>query len=383
MKIQQWHYFAGQWKNNFTDKDFDRCQAQLVLAFGEPALSTDQELFNSLKDRFPKAHIVISSTAGEISDNQVYDNSMVATAIQLEGTSIRCSVANIKTHSNSYEIGTQLMKELLTDDLCSVFVISDGKYINGSELVAGLNETSTLYGKYIPVTGGLAADGSRFGKTYVGLNQMPTAGVVVAVGFYGSSIRIGHGSFGGWDEFGTERVITRSDKNILYEIDDKSALDLYKEYLGPYKNELPGSALLFPLSIKEPNCDERVVRTILSINEEEKSMSFAGNLPVGSTVRFMKANFDRLIDGSSIAAQKAFTSLSNIQPELIILISCVGRKLILQDRTDEEVEAVRRIFGGTSPISGFYSYGEISPFNPLTRCELHNQTMTITTFCEV
>jgi hypothetical protein len=178
-------------------------------------------------------------------------------------------------------------------------------------------------------------------------------------------------------------VVTRCDKNILYEIDDKSALDLYKEYLGPYKNELPGSALLFPLSIKEPNCDERVVRTILSIDEDEKSMSFAGNLPVGSNVRFMKANFDRLIDGSSIAAQKAFTSLSNTQPELIILISCVGRKLILQDRTDEEVEAVRKIFGGRSPITGFYSYGEISPFNPLTRCELHNQTMTITTLCEV
>jgi hypothetical protein len=207
--------------------------------------------------------------------------------------------------------------------------------------------------------------------------------MVVAIGFYGNSIRIGHGSFGGWDEFGTERVITRSDKNILYEIDNKNALDLYKEYLGYYKNELPGSALLFPLSIKEPNCDERVVRTILSIDERKKSMLFAGNLPTGSTVRFMKANFDRLIDGSSIAAQKAFTSLPDTQPELVILISCVGRKLILQDRTEEEVEAVRKIFGSISPVTGFYSYGEISPFNPRTKCQLHNQTMTITTLYEV
>ena len=383
MKIQQWHYFASQWKNNFTDNEFDPHQAQLVLAFGEPTLSTDPELFNTLKDRFPKAQIVISSTAGEIIGDEVYDNSMVVTAIQLENTSIRCSGANIKHHTNSYEIGKYLMNELLSDDLSSVFVISDGTHINGSDLVAGFNENNTLHGKKIPITGGLAADGSRFGKTFVGLNQIPTAGVVVAIGFYGSSIRIGHGSFGGWDEFGTERVITRSEKNILYEIDDKNALDLYKEYLGPYKNELPGSALLFPLSIKEPNCDEHVVRTILSIDEQEKSMLFAGNLPVGSNVRFMKANFDRLIDGSSKAAQKAFTSLSDTQPQLILLISCVGRKLILQDRTDEEVEAVRKIFGGSSPIAGFYSYGEISPFNPLTRCELHNQTMTITTFCEV
>jgi hypothetical protein len=383
MKIQQWHFVADQWKNNFTDSEFDLHQAQLVLAFGESALSTNREVFNTLKDRFPKAHIIISSTAGEIIGDEVFDNSMVVTAIQFENTSIRCSVANINQYANSFETGKHLMNELLTSDLSSVFVISDGTYINGSELVAGLNEINKLHGKNIPVTGGLAGDGARFDKTFVGLNQMPTSGVVVAIGFYGNRIKIGHGSFGGWDEFGTERVVTRCDKNILYEIDDKSALDLYKEYLGPYKNELPGSALLFPLSIKEPNCDERVVRTILSIDEDEKSMSFAGNLPVGSNVRFMKANFDRLIDGSSIAAQKAFTSLSNTQPELIILISCVGRKLILQDRTDEEVEAVRKIFGGRSPITGFYSYGEISPFNPLTRCELHNQTMTITTLCEV
>lgn len=383
MKTQQWHYFAGQWKNNFTDTAFDRHEAQLVLAFGEPALSTDQELFNTLKDRFPRAQIVVSSTAGEIIGDEVYDNSMAVTAIQFENTSIRCSVAHINQHSCSYEIGKHLMAGLLSPDLSSVFVISDGTHINGSELVAGLNENNILHGKKIPITGGLAGDGPRFGKTFVGLNQLPTSGVVVAIGFYGDSIRIGHGSFGGWDEFGTERVVTRCEKNILYEIDDKNALDLYKEYLGPYKDELPGSALLFPLSLKEANGDEHVVRTILSINEEEKSMSFAGNLPVGSNVRFMKANFDRLIDGSSMAAQKAFTSLSAKRPELIILISCVGRKLILQDRTDEEVEAVRKIFGGASPIAGFYSYGEISPFNPSTKCELHNQTMTITTFCEV
>lgn len=383
MKIQQWHYFAGQWKNNYTDNEFDQDQAQLVLAFGESTLTTNPELFNTLKNRFPKAHIVTSSTAGEIISDEVYDNSMVATAIQLENTSIRCSVENIKQHAGSHEIGQHLMNKLLADDLSFVFVISDGTHINGSDLVAGFNEINILQERNITVTGGLAADGSRFNKTFVGLNQVPTEGMVVAIGFYGNSIRIGHGSFGGWDEFGTERVITRSDKNILYEIDDKNALDLYKEYLGAYSNELPGSALLFPLSMKEPNSDEHVVRTILSIDEQEKSMLFAGNLPTGSTVRFMKANFDRLIDGSSIAAQNAFTSLSETQPELVILISCVGRKLILQDRTDEEVEAVRKIFGDMSPVTGFYSYGEISPFNPRTRCELHNQTMTITTLCEV
>jgi hypothetical protein len=304
----------------------------------------------------------------------------VATAIQFEKTTIRCSATSIKNHINSHETGKYLMQELLADDLNLVFVLSDGMHINGSELVAGLNENNALH---IPVTGGLAGDGARFTRTLVGLNQLPGEGIVAAIGFYGKSLKIGHGSFGGWDEFGPECTITRSEKNILYEIDGNNALDLYKEYLGPYQEELPGSALLFPLSLAEPGSEEHLVRTILSISEGEKSMLFAGNMPVGSKVRLMKANFDRLIDGSSTAAKNAFTSLSNGDPELAILISCVGRKLILQDRTDEEVAAVRKILGINSPIAGFYSYGEISPFSPLGRCELHNQTMTITTFSEL
>jgi hypothetical protein len=379
MKVQQWQYFAKKWTTDFAIDEFDPHQAQLVLVFGEPTLVTDNNLFTHIQKLYPAACIVAASTAGEIINDKVFDNSLVVTAIQFEKTTVGCQVANIKDHQNSYEAGKYLMEKLLAEDLQAVFILSDGTNINGSELVAGVNENNA---NHISVTGGLAGDGARFTKTFVGLNQVPEESLVVAVGFYGNDLRIGHGSFGGWDEFGPERTITRSDKNVLYEIDGKNALDLYKEYLGPYKNELPGSALLFPLSLKEPASDQYLVRTILGINEEERSMHFAGNLPQGSQVRLMKANFDRLIEGSSIAAKNSFTTLTNSNPELAILISCVGRKLILQERTDEEVEAVKKIFNGKTAMAGFYSYGEISPFNQHTRCELHNQTMTITTLSE-
>jgi hypothetical protein len=264
--------------------------------------------------------------------------------------------------------------------LAYVFVISDGTKINGSELVSGFNANNT---RQIPVTGGLAGDAARFKATYTGLNAVPTEGNVIAIGFYGADIRIGHGSVGGWDEFGHERIVTKADKNVLYEIDNKSALNLYKEYLGDYAAELPGSALLFPLSLRKSGADTPVVRTILAIDEAENSMTFAGNMPEGSKVRLMKANFDKLIDGSTNAAESSYIGLTGNKPELAILISCVGRKLILQQRIDEEVEAAREIFGADVPITGFYSYGEISPFTPTAKCELHNQTMTITTFYEV
>jgi hypothetical protein len=259
-------------------------------------------------------------------------------------------------------------------------VISDGTFINGSELVDGLNKNNK---NNVPISGGLAGDAARFEKTFTGVNEVPSQGNVSAIGFYGKDIVIGHGSLGGWDEFGQERIITRSDKNVLYEIDNKNALDLYKEYLGDYVDELPGSALLFPLSITLTGADKNLVRTILSINDEEKSMTFAGNLPEGSKVRLMKANFDKIIDASSTAAKSSYPGIKNGKPSLAILISCVGRKLILQERTYEELEAAKEILGDEAALTGFYSYGEISPFNESVQCELHNQTMTITTFTEL
>ena len=378
MKNKQLQYINAAWKGIKDTHNTQSITPQLVLAFGASGLVNSPEIFNHIKNTFPSAEIVSASTSGEILGDNVFDETVVVTAIEFEKTIIKAVTTNFSDHVNSFEVGKHLMQELITDDLVSVFVISDGSLINGSELVNGLNEHKP---KRVSITGGLAGDAARFKHTYVGLNHTAEEGKIVAVGFYGKNIIVGHSSFGGWDEFGRERIITKSDKNVLFELDNENALDLYKEYLGPYVNELPGSALLFPLSIRIDNGTTNLVRTILTIDEQEKSMTFAGNLPVGSKVRLMKANFERLIDASAKAATDAITNLQ-VTPQLAILISCVGRKLILQERTNEEVEAAKHIFGNDTTITGFYSYGEISPFNPNTNCELHNQTMTITTFSE-
>lgn len=378
MKVLQLQHLNENWKIHSRSTTFANEQCQLVLAFGDCRQIGDPAIYAYLHSNFPNANIVLSSTSGEILNNEVFDNSVTVTAIQFDNTIVRCAETNIRQHTNSYEAGKYLMQQLDQDDLKTVFILSDGTHINGSELATGLNAHNP---RNIPVTGGLAGDGARFIKTCVGLNRSPEGGNVTAVGLYGHQLKVGHGSFGGWDEFGPVRTITRSDKNVLYEIDGKCALDLYKEYLGPYKEELPGSAMFFPLSLKEKDSEKTLIRTILNINEEDKSMVFAGNMPVGKQVRLMKANFDKLIDGSSIAARYTFDKLDT-QPELAILISCVGRKLVLQERTDEEVHAANEIFGESTFTTGFYSYGEISPFHSGSCCELHNQTMTITTFSE-
>jgi len=378
MKTKQHHYLNKVWKEYPSALNPEKCQ--LVLVFGSRGCIVHNDIYEYVNKAYPAADIVFSSTAGEIINDSVFDSSVVVTAIELEKTTVRCVKTNISEHSNSFETGKYLVKQLDQDDLSCIFVIADGTFVNGSELVDGFSHDNK---RHIPITGGLAGDAARFEKTFTGLNDIPSQGNVIAVGFYGKDMLIGHGSLGGWDEFGQERIITRSDKNVLFEIDNKNALDLYKQYLGDYVDELPGSALLFPLSLRINGSDKNLVRTILSISEDEKSMTFAGNLPEGSKVRLMKANFDKLIAASSTAALNSFSSTNYHEPDLAILVSCVGRKLILQERTDEEVEAAKNILGDNTTITGFYSYGEISPFNPGTQCELHNQTMTITTFTEL
>jgi hypothetical protein len=199
---------------------------------------------------------------------------------------------------------------------------------------------------------------------------------------YGDRLKVGFGSLGGWDAFGPERVVTRSKANILYELDGQPALALYKKYLGDHAKDLPASGLLFPLSLKT-SAGDSVVRTILGVNEAEDSLTFAGDMPQGGHARLMKANFDRLIDGAIGAAQTSYAAIGSTSPELALLISCVGRKLVLKQRIEEEVEGVREVLGPEAVLAGFYSYGEISPFNPSAKCELHNQTMTITTLSEI
>jgi hypothetical protein len=352
--------------------------AQLVLLFGSPACIKHAAWQQDIRNAYPYAHYLGCSTAGEICDTEVTDETLVATAIAFEHTQVHGTSLKLSAVSGSFQAGEQLAKSLPHESLVHVLVLSDGQNVNGSELVAGLTQHLPAG---VTVTGGLAGDGDRFQETLVLWNAPPEPNIIAVIGLYGDRLKIGFGSFGGWDAFGPERIVTRSAGNILYELDGQPALALYKKYLGEHAKNLPASGLLFPLSLRNDTGDS-VVRTILSINDAEESLTFAGDLPHGGQVRLMKANFDRLIDGAMGAAQASFETIGKTSPELALLISCVGRKLVLKQRIEEEVEEVRDVLGQASTLTGFYSYGEISPFRPDAKSELHNQTMTITTLSE-
>jgi hypothetical protein len=388
VKIEQRKWTAsGGWTQ--ASADGPAKAAQLVLVFGATSVLKLPHVAASLRQDYPGAHIFGCSTAGEICDTQVFDDSLVVTAVQFEHTRLHRAQVSLGREPDSLRAGERISQQLphtLRDEatgadeaLVHVLVLSDGLKVNGTEFVAGLL-------KHLPegvsLTGGLAGDGARFGETLVFEEEAPAADTIAAIGLYGSRLQVGFGCLGGWDPFGPERIITKSRANVLQELDGRSALNLYKEYLGQHAAGLPATGLLFPLSIRSQMDDTPVVRTILSVDEATQSMTFAGDVPQGSYARLMKANFDRLIDGATGAARNSHASLRSSQPELAILISCVGRKLVLKQRIEEEVEAVREVLGPGATLTGFYSYGEISPFTPGARCELHNQTMTITALSE-
>jgi hypothetical protein len=289
------------------------------------------------------------------------------------------AAAYLSESSSIEATGTLLGDRLAADDLRHVLLFSDGLHVNGSELVRGLTQRLP---KGVTVTGGLSADGSKFEQTIVLVDGRPQDRVVVGVGLCGDSIRVGYGSVGGWDPFGPERVVTRARGNVLHELDGQSALGLYRRYLGEHARELPASGLLFPLSIRPNRETAGVVRTILSVSDADDTMTFAGDIPEGSYAQLMRANFDRLIDGAAKAATISARAISATPAELALLISCVGRKMVLKQRVEEEVEGVRDVVGPDAVLAGFYSYGEIAPFGPDASCELHNQTMTVTTLSE-
>lgn len=374
MKVEQrlWHPVSG-W--SVIDSD-GPIAPSLVLFFASPGTLDDGKRFAELKSFYPRAALLGCTTGGEIAALDVHDGAIVATAVEFANTEVKIAEDKIAPGKSAFDVGVAIAKALPCRDLRNVFLLSDGTQVNGTELVAGIQH---VLGRNVCLTGGLAGDGANFGTTKVGLNANPESGRVVAAGFYGERIRIGYGSVGGWDAVGPERVITRAAGNTLYDLDGTPALDLYKQYLGPEADNLPASALLFPLRIHpKGRPDESLVRTVVGVDAANKAMIYAGAIPQGYIAQVMLGNFEHLIAGAGRAAEKAAIP----QAKLAILVSCIGRKLLLGQRIADEVEAVSAALGETCRTTGFYSYGEIAPMENLPVCDLHNQTMTITTFAE-
>jgi hypothetical protein len=360
-----------------------QAEPDLIIYFGSRTALASGAAFAQLQAACPAAMILGCSTGGQIHEHDTVDDEITGVAIRFDATRIRLVSEMVGSSADSRHCGRTIGERLLAPDLAGIFILSDGLNVNGSELVAGI---TAVIGPHVPLTGGLAGDGSQFEETLVGADCAPKSRMVAGIGFYGSAIRIGHGSAGGWDVFGPWRTVTRSQGNVLFELDGEPALDLYERYLGDEAEGLPGAGLLFPLQIQNPdNADHRIVRTILAVDHDKRSLTFAGDVPERWSAQLMRGNFEHLSRGADDAARQATKGLADGQAAngVALLVSCIGRRLLMGQRVSEEIEAAGAVLGTQFARLGFYSYGEISPHAVSGLCELHNQTMTITTITEL
>lgn len=351
----------------------------LVLVFGNRFAIEDSNIYQEIKTLFPDGEIIFGSACAEISSDTVNEESVTITAIEFEKSSFIVKTSNVLNKDlDSYKTGNELINQFPEEGLKYIFVVSEGSFINGSQLTRGM---SASVNDNIIITGGLCGDDARFEKTIAGYNENPKPGEIVAVGFYGDTLDVSFSIHGGWTPFGPERIVTKSEGNILYELDDKPALDLYKSYLGDKAKDLPAAALLYPLNVTSENEEQSIVRSILNIDEKNNAVILAGDIAKNAKVQLMMTNVDNIANASERAAKQAL-ELRETKPELAMLVSCIGRKLVLDQRVEEEIEEVIEVLGKDTTISGFYSYGEIAPFHGEVACQLHNQTMTITLMSE-
>lgn len=375
MQCEQLRWISsGGWSGTHTLHN-----ASLVVYFAGRHSLEPAACYQALREFYPQAIIIGCSTGGEIFSTQVSDDSVAAIAVRLDHTLIRGSLVSIEKSAESFVKGRELAQALKQPDLRYILLLADGLNVNGSALIEGIYSTLP---ESVIVTGGLAGDGADFKCTLVGLNNPAIPKQIAAIGFYGDAIQIGYGSVGGWRAFGSLLQITRSDENILYELDGKPALQLYKVYIGPEATNLPKDALLHPLNIRpDINSDHDIVRTIVDVNESNQSLIFAGDVPEGYYVRLMRGENEMLVHGAQEAATLA---LPETMPDQAfgILVSCIGRRLRMEDAATQEAKAVCDAFQHKIPTIGFYSYGEICHQQFTHKCSLHNQTMTVTVLYE-
>ena len=368
------------------NKDFDRellsglstIDPQLILVFCSVEFINDTPLLDSLKSLHPDSVIAGCSTAGEITSEGVSEQSAVITGVHFDkDVQMKVAEAEVTAMQDSEAAGIQLGQSLKGFSPNAVLLFGKGLEINGSAVIEGL--ISEL-GTSVPITGGLAGDNGAFQETFsIGPSGHSNNGLV-AIALQGENLLIGHGSYGGWAPFGPVRKVTRCEANVLYELDGAPALQIYKDYLGEYADQLPSSGLLFPFEmLAEDESQLGLIRTILGIDEEQGSLILAGAIDPNGYLRLMHASSNSLADGAEEAAKLTLSHLPQaIDNSLAILVSCVGRKLVMGDQVEDEVDAVVDTLGSDCTAAGFYSYGEIAPFSTTTDCKLHNQTMTVT-----
>ena len=270
------------------------------------------------------------------------------------------------------------MAEQLPAGVSYLQVFSDGLTGNGSALVRGLE---SVLGTRVPVAGGTAGDDGKFERTCQFHGSKILSDAVVGMGFSGT-FTVSTGVQSGWSPVGIAKKVTRAAENVVYELNGQPALEVYERFLGKHACKLPAVGVEYPLGLVDRHGDLGeedfcLLRATMSVNREEGSISFAGEVLEDSWVRLTCGDHTSILSAAESAARRALENLGTATPSLVFVFSCMARKIVLGRRTSEESDMIRGILGDNVPMLGFYTYGEYCPLTVGQRNLFHNETVTI------
>ena len=336
---------------------------------------TNKEILVEIQEFFMKyfsASVIIGTTTdGIIEDTNVYnDTKSVATFTTFEKSTLRCAIVkNDDYQNNSYEVGKAITKQLVSENTKVIISFTDGIMTNGEEYLAGIGEIAPK----VILSGGMAADNGKLVKTYVFNKHEITSSGAVAIAIDSTSLNISTDYAFDWFPVGKKLIVTKSIKNRVYEIDGVSAVDTYAKYFGKELAKiLPHAGIEFPLIFQKDGVS--VGRAVI-VKHEDNSLTFAGNIPEGTEVRFGVGNAGKILENAKNSINNVLDKFQSI-PEAVFTYSCMARRRFMDDNILDELKILKKL----GNASGFFTYGEF--FHSKSSNKLLNETMTLLVMSE-
>jgi hypothetical protein len=269
----------------------------------------------------------------------------------------------------SFELGNSIGR-WATDrvEKPALLVLGSGLDTDGEQLVRGIQQ---ITGDGVQMYGGLAGDDARFRETFVFSEEKLENNGAIAMVFDTGLYDIGGIATSGWVSIGAEKIITHSEGNVVYTIDGEPALDVYKDYLNVNDADLPEIGVEYPLLIRKPGSDD-VLRAVINVDRDKKSLIFAGTVPNGAVVTFSSSPGFEIIEFTRNKVIAFYNN--NKETDALILFSCMARHNALGPTISEEIDEAWQKWA--KPLIGFFTYGEIGN-NYHGVCDFHNETFTM------
>lgn len=365
---------ASGWSSSFPDIDSERT---LIVVFGECETQQQWKPIEELISNYPLSHIVGCSSNAVFHDGQLLRSALSVGIIQFRDSEIKTATSVIEGFDDCHEAGVRIAAQLNDADLKGVLLFSDGRTTDATAIVKGLQELLppdvTIAGG---LSGGIIADGRVASWVLIDGRIAPMS--VCAVGLIGSTLEVVPATGGGWAPIGKECHTTRSHHRTLFELDGLPAADVYRECVrnsGVTTDDFP--VVNYPIAVKTEGLETQIVRDIYKIDDENKSLILASDIPENSVVRVMNCTDEEILDGVDEVVDRLRNK--TILPEsnaLSICVSCMGRKVVMGELTSEESRILYgRLGQGISQV-GFYAFGEISTMSHGAP-HVHNQTITL------